>query len=135
MKFDEYAVQCSVLSTELVESLSKDDENLLYKALEGTTQETFWAWREAQSSLVYEYIRAAPSVRARSKKFQPDRGMLVLAAAQVCKEAEALLKTISTLEPNQGYREMAASAGEAFDKIMWADHGQWPFDCASPWID
>ncbi len=137
MGLGKYALECEGLANELRESLTEAEVSELHELLEGCTLQDWARVRDANHSLISAFVCATPTQR-RAKKFAKDKLVLTMAAIQHCLEAHALLTVVdeSSLEPGCSYRDMAAQAGDAFDRLYDFAIPDWPFDeLDSPFVD
>lgn len=86
-------------------------------------------WRNANETLISDFVAATPSKRSK-KKFKEHRLLLTMAGIQHCREAQALLTIFDgyDLNPGGSYRSMAAAAGRAFNRLCEFEIPYWPFD-------
>lgn len=122
------------IGQELLLSLEPLEIDLLRTLLLGKSSRDWMSWRVHNHDLVCEFVAATPSQRKKLKKFQENRLFLSLAGFHHCKEASVLLRVITSppLQAGSSYREMAALAGDAYNRIFDEDVPVWPFEGASP---
>lgn len=128
MSLHRYAESCGALASELKDSLSTNDQEALDKWFGEHAQEEWWAWRDKHAEIVASYVSETESRRARKKSYKPHQPLLTFAAIQHCLEAQALIQVSQTLEPGGSYRDMAAAAGQAYQRLMNTYIPDWPKD-------
>lgn len=137
MGIGNYISACHGLADELRDSLTDGDVAELHKLLEGLTLLDWTRLRVSHQKLVTDFVSATPRQR-KAAKFRKERLFLTMAGIQHCLEAEAILRAMDEhfLEPGGSYREMAARAGEAYDRMYELEIPNWPFDMLdSPFAD
>lgn len=132
-----YASACHGLADELRDSLTEAEVLELHSLLKGLTLLDWTKLRVSNQKLVTDFVAATPSQR-KAAKFRKEKLFLTMAGIQHCLEAEAILRAMDEhlLEPGGSYREMAARAGEAYDRMYEFEIPNWPFDSLdSPFAD
>lgn len=121
------------IAQELRMALESSEVEALRTLLLGKSSRDWMSWRVHNHDLVCEFVAATPSQRKKLKKFQENWLLLSLAGFHHCKEASVLLNVITSppLQPGSSYREMAALAGDAYNRIFDEDVPDWPFEQVS----
>jgi len=129
MGLGNYALECEQLVEELRTSLDESEVAELRGFWQGRPVLDWIRWRNANETLISDFVGATPSERSK-KKFKEHRLLLTMAGIQHCLEAQALLTIIdgSDLIPGGSYRSMAAAAGRAFNRLYAFESPCWPFD-------
>lgn len=126
------------ISEELFTLLENAEIKELHGTLSGWSSRDWMKWRIQNHDLVCSFVAATPSQRKKLKKFQQQRLMLTLAGFHHCREASTLINSITSpsLCAGLSYREMAALAGDAFNRLFDDDIPIWPYQqMPSPFAD
>lgn len=137
MGLSKYVMACEGLAQELRDSLTEAEISELYNLLQGLPLADWIKLRLTHQKSVSAFVRATPTQR-KGAKFRKDRLILTLAGIQHCLEAHAMLSVVneSFLEPGCSYRDMAARAGDAYERLFDFAVPDWPFDeLDSPFVD
>lgn len=136
MSLYSYASACSGLVTELTDSLSEEDLNELRKDCKSLGLKRWYAWQSDNLELVFDYLRATPSVRNKKKVWRDPtlRRRLVLACIGLLLRGQKLLTAADWLALKVGspYREMGQIAAEKYLEILSEPIERWPLDGPSP---
>ncbi|GMU82307.1 MAG: hypothetical protein AMXMBFR47_21780 [Planctomycetota bacterium] len=122
-------MECAGLAEELRCSITEEEVAELHRVLTGLSVTDWIEWRDVNMESVCDFVASTPSQR-KAAKFKKSKLVLTMAGVQHCLEAEAILRAADEhfLEPGGPYREMAARAGRAFDRLFEFEIPNWPFD-------
>lgn len=135
MPLTRYASECRALAEEAAQMPSEAEIATLREQLRALGLSGWLAWRQAHAERVASFVSAAPAARKTRRQWQNDRLLLVLAAYQYCQGAADLLSAAERLRPGCSYRQMAAEAGLAHDRLQSQDWLDWPWDDPDPFDD
>lgn len=133
-----YVSGSSNIGEELRASLQPRDIALLRERLLGRPVSYWLRWRVENHDLICSFVAATPSDRKKLKKFRDHYLTLAMAGIQLCQEAAVLLEVITAPPLTVGgpYREMAAFAGDAYNRLFNTNIPYWPFtDLPTPFFD
>lgn len=124
-----YASGSSNIGEELRAVLQPSDIASLRERLLGRPVSYWLRWRIENHDLICSFVAATPSGREKLEKFRDHYLLLVMAGVQLCQEVAVLLEAITTppLTVGGSYREMAALAGDAYNRLCGTNIPYWPF--------
>lgn len=133
MSLKNYASACKDQLTELKSSLSQADIKELAEDYACLLNQQWVDWLGQHEDEIASFVRATPAARRAKKKWQDQttRLRLTLAAIFHLMQAEIVLNTLHEIHLTAGgsYRDMAANAGEAYNRIaVDPDIPLWPFE-------
>ena len=135
LDLSKYAQACARFETELTESLSAKEIELLRRDCEALGLYGWMDWIRENVEEISHIVASSPSDRKRRNSWKDPalKRRLVLASLQHLTNARELLAGIDPLLlPGLSYREMAARAGTAYLDIFYSGSSLWPFDADSP---
>jgi len=139
MSLHRYAAECTVLRTELIESLTASQIELLRQDISTLGEREWKLWFLKNLGTVKQYVLATPSKRQKTKGWQDPhlKRQLVFGGILYLTHAEYFLNRIEAydLQPGQSYRDMAAAAGWAYWDVRFQKGNNWPFDDQSPFCE
>ena len=140
MSLKNYALACTKLEEELIESLDADEIRDLRIFCNDIGHDGWLDWTLQNLDIVCEYVSAMPHERQSLLQDQAflNRERLVLAAYQHVRRGHILLDaaTDPRLQPDGSHREVACDAGKLFFEYFYLqDRRSWPFDAPNPFAE
>lgn len=137
MSLGNYASACRNLLQELRSSLSAEDVEALAADCVALELNGWERWVSDHEAEIVAFVSAPPSARRARRAWQDPRARrrLTLAAILHLLQAGIVLDTVDQmdLQPGGSCRDMAARAGEAYNRIVFDQEVPlWPFDEMNP---
>jgi hypothetical protein len=139
MGFDLYAIACNEFLSELKESLTKEDVDVLRTDCAAVGWKKWCQWTGKNLSIIRDYAQLTPSQRLKKKLWQDPviKRALVLASIQYLHGAKHLLESLSehNIVPGKSYRHTVGLAGYVYLECFSRDIPRWPFDGPNPFSE
>ena len=127
-----YAAESRRLAEELIGETTESDIEQLRAELASKEPQDWFRWCVLNRAEICKLLTAPPAKRRSRKSWRDPRSgpRYRLACIQSALHGAAILDAVAAygLIPGGGYRETAASAGDAFLDLYRAEMFQWPFD-------
>lgn len=139
MELDNYVVACKNFRLELQNLLTPEDKSALIYDIRTLGNSGWCHWQAQNEELIFEFVSATPSARRARKSWKDPvlRRRLILGSLYHVIQARILLGTICEmhLEAGSSYRDMAARAGEAYNRIVLDEAVPlWPLEGENPFV-
>jgi len=124
-----YAGHASHFASELFDSLTEEDIDLLREDLNSLGVEGWLEWHDQNEKEINAYLRATPAQRAKKRKWAEDvlRRRLIFGGYRQARLAADYLDAMPYFAAGGGYREVCASAAHQCLKIIEEGAWRWPF--------